>query len=172
MCYVTRIEKEKMSVFDCPNLESLKLDKCSDPDIESLLGKQRIVSYMKMNEVAHTDDRKSAIQGYVNEIERLQHIIRKLRGEEVPSSPSSTTATIDDPEVNTRVGTNGWWLRHLPSVTLPFARKIAATGGRKIVNSRRRRGVKMARTCRRTRRRGGGVPFPHRWQPLEMRQPL
>jgi hypothetical protein len=161
MCYVTRIEKEKMSVFDCPNLESLKLDKCSDPDIESLLGKQRIVSYMKMNEVAHTDDRKSAIQGYVNEIERLQHIIRKLRGEEVPSSPSSTTATIDDSNARARdasVLTNGWWLRHLrhfPSVA-PFAQKITATGGRKIVNSRRR-GAKMARTCRKTRRRGGGL---------------
>jgi len=155
--YVYIVRMEKSSFLDCPNLDGLKLDRCSDQDIENLLGKARIVAYMKKNEVAHTDDSKSAIQGYVNEIERLQHIIRKLKGgEEVPASPSSTTATIDDPEVNTRVGTNGWWLRHLPSVTVPFAKRIAANGGRKLVNSRRR-GVKMARTCRRTRRGGYNV---------------
>ena len=157
-----------MSVFDCPNLDSLKLDNCLDPDIEKLLRKPRIMAYMKMNEVAHTDDRKSAIQGYVNEIERLQRVIRKLRGEEVPSSPSSTTATRDDPEPG--FGTNAWYLRHFPSVA-SFAKRIGVNGGRKIVNSRRRRGAKMARTCRRTRRRGGGRNPPP-LSTLEMRQPL
>ena len=146
------MEKEKTSFLDCPNLESLKLDKCSDQDIESLLGKQRIVAYVKNNEVAHTDDRKSVIQGYVNEIERLNYVIRKMKlkgGEEVPS-PSSTTATIDDPEV--RVATNAWWVHNFPSVAAPLAKMMGVNGGRKIVNSRRRRGVKIARTCRRTRR--------------------
>jgi len=145
------MEKEKISFFDCPNLDSLKLDDCSDGDIENLLGKPRIMAFMKKNEVAHTDDRKSAIQAYVNEIERLQHIIRKLKGGEEVPSPSSTTATINDPEVNNpRVATNAWWLQKLPLFTLPFAKSIT-NGGRKIVNSRRR-GAKMARTCRRTRR--------------------
>lgn len=156
--YVTRMEKS--SFLDCPNLDGLKLDRCSDQDIENLLGKARITEYMKKNEVAHTDDRKSAIQGYVNKIERLQHIIRKLRGEEVPSSPSSTTATIDDSNARARdasVLTNGWWLSRLPSVALPFAKRVTSSGGRKIVNSRRRGvgGKKIARTCRRTKRGRG-----------------
>jgi hypothetical protein len=165
------MEKKNTSVLDCPNLHSLKLDNCSDQDIESLLGKDRIVAYMKMNEVAHTDDLKSVIQGYVNENERLRLTILKLEGgKEVPPSPSSTTATRDDPEPG--FGTNAYILRHFPSFAT-FAKRVGANGGRKIVNSRRRRGAKMARTNRRTRRRRGGLrPFPHRWQPLEMRQPL
>ena len=149
---------EKSSFLDCPNLDGLKLDRCLDQDIENLLGKARITEYMKKNEVAHTDDRQSVIQGYLNEIERLKNKIFILESGKV-SSPSSTTATIDDPEVKKPpVGTNSWWLSRLPSVALPFARNVAASGGRKIVNSRRRRGVggkKIARTCRRTRRGRG-----------------
>jgi hypothetical protein len=146
-----------MSLFDCPNLEKLRLDNCSDQDVESLLGKPRIQKYMQQNKAAEINDRQSVNQGYINEIEKLKYRIFILEGGKV-SSPSSTTATIDDPEVNKPpVGTNSWWLSRLPSVALPFARKVAATttGGRKIVNSRRRRGVggkKIARTCRRTRR--------------------
>ena len=139
-----------MSLLDCPNLEKLRLDNCSDQDVESLLGKPRIQKFMQQNKAAELNDRQSVNQGYINEIERLKYRI-------FMSSPSSTTATIDDPEVNKPpVGTNSWWLRRLPSVALPFARKVAATttGGRKIVNSRRR-GAKIARTCRRTRRGRG-----------------
>lgn len=151
--YVTRMEKS--SFLDCPNLDGLNLDRCSDQDIENLLGKARITEYMKKNEVAHTDDRQSVNQGYINEIERLKYIIHKLKGGEEVPSPSSTTATIDDPEVNKpRLGTNSWWLSRLPSVALPFAKRVTSSGGRKIVNSRRR-GAKMARTCRRTKRGRG-----------------
>ena len=146
-----------MSLLDCPNLEKLRLDNCSDQDVESLLGKPRIQKFMQQNKAAELNDRQSVNQGYINEIERLKYIIFILEEDGKVSSPSSTTATIDDPEVNKPpVGTNSWWLRRLPSVALPFARKVAATttGGRKIVNSRRR-GAKIARTCRRTRRGRG-----------------
>ena len=143
-----------MSLLDCPNLEKLRLDNCSDQDVESLLGKPRIQKFMQQNKAAELNDRQSVNQGYINEIERLKYRIFILEGGKV-SSPSSTTATIDDPEVNKpRLGTKSWWLSRLPSVALPFAKRVTSSGGRKIVNSRRR-GAKMARTCRRTKRGRG-----------------
>ena len=127
-----------MSFLACPNLERLKLDNCDDQDVESLLGKPRIQQYMQQNEAAEINDRQSVKQGYINKINKLNDKIFRLESE-VSSPPPS------------------WLMSRFP-LALPFARNVAASGGRKIVNSRRRRGVggkKIARTCRRTRRGRG-----------------